>query len=153
MKVKQFMIDGVEGILPKSSILEAAHLMKKLNIGILPVIDENSIIIGILTDRDIVTRALAEELASSTTIDTIMTTSVQTIKETEEIGLALSLMAEKKIRRLPVIDDSNKLSGIISLADLALHQLTDERAGITLKEVSKPSNDPNNDLEVDDFPL
>ena len=62
-------------------------------------------------------------------------------------------MADKQVRRLPVVDIKNKLVGMISLGDLAIHQLTDGRAEMALKEISEPNTNPNLDLEVDDFPL
>ena len=153
MAVKQFMMDGVEPISPNKTVLDAALSMKKLNLGTLPVIDETSKIIGILTDRDIVVRVIAENLPMTTQIKDVMTKPVHVIKESSEIGVAISKMAEKKVRRLPVIDENEKISGIISIGDLMLHQLTDARAGFALKEISEITSDPNNDLEVDDFPL
>ncbi len=62
-------------------------------------------------------------------------------------------MADKQVRRLPVTDDEGRLVGMITLGDLAIHQLTDGRAEIALKEISEPCTNPNCDLEVDDFPL
>ena len=151
MKVKQFMTDGIEALAPNETVLNASRLMKKYDIGSLPVIDESSQVIGIVTDRDIVVRVFADILPMNTKVEDIMTHPVHTIIETAEVGEAISLMANKQVRRLPVVD--NKLVGMISLGDLAVHQLTDGRAEIALKEISEPNTNPNRDLEVDDFPL
>ena len=127
--------------------------MKKCHIGSLPVIDESSQVIGIVTDRDIVVRVFADILPMNTKVEDIMTHPVHTIIETAEVGEAISLMANKQVRRLPVVDNNHKLVGMISLGDLAVHLLTDGRAEIALKEISEPNTNPNRDLEVDDFPL
>ena len=153
MNVKQFMTDGIEAVTAHDTILNASRLMKKHNIGSVPVLDYTSHVIGILTDRDIVVRALADILSMNTKVEEIMTQPVYTIKEEEEIGYAISLMADKQVRRLPVTDNDGQLVGMITLGDLAIHQLTDGRAEIALKEISEPSTNPNCDLEVDDFPL
>ena len=153
MKVRQFMTDGIEALTPNETVLNASRLMKKYDIGSIPVIDESSQVIGIVTDRDIVVRVFADIMPMNTKVDEIMTHPVHIIIETAEVGEAISLMADKQIRRLPVVDAQNKLVGMISLGDLAVHQLTDGRAGIALKEISEPNTNPNCDLEVDDFPL
>ena len=136
-----------------NTLSEIAELMKKYDIGSLPVIDESSQVIGIVTDRDIVVRVFADILPMNTKVEDIMTHPVHTIIETAEVGEAISLMANKQVRRLPVVDNNHKLVGMISLGDLAVHQLTDGRAEIALKEISEPNTNPNRDLEVDDFPL
>lgn len=127
--------------------------MKKYNVGSIPVIDESSQVVGIITDRDIVVRVFADILPMNTKVSEVMTHPVHTIIETAEVGEAISLMADKQVRRLPVVDNNSKLVGMISLGDLAIHQLTDGRAEIALKEISEPNTNPNQDLEVDDFPL
>ena len=153
MEVKQFMTDGIEALTPTETVLNASRIMKKHNVGSIPVIDENSKVIGLVTDRDIVIRVFADILPMSTKIEDIMTHPVYTIEQHSEVGLAISLMADKQVRRLPVVDHDQKLVGMISLGDLAVHQLTDGRAEIALKEISEPNTNPNRDLEVDDFPL
>ncbi len=153
MKVRQLMTDGIEALTTNETVLTASRLMKKYNIGSLPVIDDQSTVIGIVTDRDIVIRVFADILPMSTKIGDVMTSPVYTIEETAEVGAAISLMADRQVRRLPVVDSEKKLVGMISLGDLAIHQLTDGRAEIALKEISEPNTNPNRDLEVDDFPL
>lgn len=147
------MTDGIEALTTNETVLTASRLMKKYNIGSLPVIDDQSTVIGIVTDRDIVIRVFADILPMSTKIGDVMTSPVYTIEETAEVGAAISLMADRQVRRLPVVDSEKKLVGMISLGDLAIHQLTDGRAEIALKEISEPNTNPNRDLEVDDFPL
>ena len=153
MEIKQLMTDYVETLIATDSILKASYLMKKLGVGAIPVIDEASQVVGIITDRDLVTRGIVDKLAADTPVREIMTQPVYTINECEPVGTAISLMSDKQVRRLPVVDNLNQLTGIISLGDLATLQLTDERAGLALKEISEPNTNPNRDLEVDDFPL
>ena len=153
MKIKQFMTDGIEALTPNETVLNASRIMKKDNIGSVPVINESSELVGIITDRDIVVRVFADILPMNTKVSDVMTQPVHTIVETAGVGEAISLMADKQVRRLPVVDIKNKLVGMISLGDLAIHQLTDGRAEMALKEISEPNTNPNLDLEVDDFPL
>ncbi len=153
MNVRSFMTDGVEALTPQDTVLHASRLMKKLNIGCLPVLDDHSKVIGIVTDRDIVIRVFADILPMNTKVDSIMTSPVVTVCETDEIGMTITKMSENQVRRLPVVDESANLVGMISLGDLAIHQLTDERSQVALKEISEPHVDPNPDLDVDDFPL
>lgn len=153
MKIKQFMTDGIEALTPNETVLNASRIMKKHHIGSVPVINESSELVGIITDRDIVVRVFADILPMNTKVSDVMTQPVHTIVETAEVGEAISLMADKQVRRLPVVDIKNKLVGMISLGDLAIHQLTDGRAEMALKEISEPNTNPNLDLEVDDFPL
>ncbi len=88
MEVKQFMTDGIEALSPNETVLNASRLMKKHNIGSIPVIDEDSKVIGLITDRDIVIRVFADILPMNTKVESVMTKPVFTIEQTEEVGAA-----------------------------------------------------------------
>lgn len=120
MKVKECMCNDVCVVKPETTINEVAKLMNKYHIGCIPVCDNNNYICGIVTDRDIILRAVAcEKDTKNCPISDIMTTNVCTCTENEEMTNAESKMSEYQIRRLPVCDTNNKVVGILTLGDLA----------------------------------
>ena len=153
MNVKAIMTDGVEALSIEDTALKASRLMKKYDIGCLPVLDTNSEVIGMVTDRDIVVRVFADILPMNTKVKSFMTSPVICVNETDEVGMTITKMSEYQVRRLPVIDRNNTLVGMVSLSDLALSQLTDSRSHVVLKSVSEPSHSSAIEADVDDFPL
>jgi len=153
MKVKNLMTDFVREIQREDDVMTVAKIMRDNDIGFLPVIDNDNKVIGVVTDRDIVTRVIAMGENLYTKVDDVMTFPVYTVREEDELGVAAKQMSENQIRRLVVVDASDKLAGVISLGDLATSQMTDDRAKTALTSISKPSNDTNHGLEIGDFPL
>ncbi len=136
MKVKEIMTRYVEGIMPQKSIKETAEKMKDNNVGIIPVIDGNSIA-GVITDRDIVLRAVAEGRDPNfTKAADIMTFGIIQCLEDDDVTKAAKIMKEKQIRRLLVENSSGEIVGVLSLGDLALH-INQNLAGEVLKEISE----------------
>lgn len=113
MKVKNLMCSSLIVYDINSSLNELASTMKKYDIGFVPIANKNKIV-GVLTDRDIVTRILAN---NDNKIDGYLTTELITIDSNDEISKAINLMTKHKIKRLLVVEN-NKLVGIISLSDL-----------------------------------
>lgn len=136
MKVKDLMTKEVITVRPNTSIVDVAKVMKEKNIGSVPVCEGNSIV-GIITDRDIVLRNIAMENEHKTAKD-IMTKSPTSISPNDDIHSAAHIMAEKQIRRLPVVD-SNNLVGIVALGDIAVNNELEDNAGVALNDISKPS--------------
>jgi CBS domain-containing protein len=126
---------------PQASLKEAAEIMKSLNVGVVPVC-ENDRLVGMVTDRDIVIRAEAEGRDPATTnVGQAMTPGVSFCLEDDDIKSAVNLMERKQIRRLPVLNGQHRLVGILSLGDLAVSG--DQRAaGEVLERVSEPAR-PN----------
>lgn len=119
MKVKECMSNDVCCVKPDTKIYEIAKLMSENHIGCIPVCDENNLICGIVTDRDILLRCVAcNKDTNHTPVSEIMTCNVCTCKENDEITNAESKMGENKIRRLPVCDNNNKVVGILTLGNL-----------------------------------
>ncbi|MGO9545015.1 MAG: CBS domain-containing protein [Rhodomicrobium sp.] len=118
MKVKRAMHKGAMWISPETPLLEVAKTMQEHDIGALPV-GENDRLIGMVTDRDIVCRAVAKggNLAKMTARD-VMTKGISWCREEHDIEEALELMQRNKIRRLPVINESKRMVGILSLGDI-----------------------------------
>ena len=142
MFIGQIMTRHVECTRPDASLQEAATKMKQLEIGPLPVREQNRLT-GFITDRDITVRATAEGLDPKTTlVREIMTPSVVYCFEDQEIEEAAQLMKELQVRRLPVLNREQRLVGIVSLGDLAVETGDDRLVGETLEVVSEP-NRPN----------
>jgi len=118
--VREAMHDGCECISERKSVLDAAKRMEQLDIGALPICGEDDRLKGMLTDRDIVVRVLAHGKDPATTMVGELTQRKPiTISAEASIDQALSLMREHAVKRLPVLDSSKRLCGMISEADIA----------------------------------
>ena len=138
MQLKDIMTPGVEVIAPEASIYEAAEKMSHLDIGPLPVCDGERLV-GMLTDRDITVRAVAAGRDPRTThVRAIMTPDVVYGFEDQDVQDAVRLMEQYQIRRLPVLNRSNQLVGMVALGDLAVHAGTRPVAAEVLEQVSEP---------------
>lgn len=138
MKVKDIMTDELAVISPDATVIEAAQLMQKHNVGAVPVC-EGSNIVGLVTDRDIVVRNIAHgKDPNHTPVRDVMTTEVKSISPETNISQAAGIMATQQIRRLPVIEDDH-LVGMVSLGDLATKAKFDVEVSTTLGEISSPS--------------
>jgi CBS domain-containing protein len=139
MQVKDVMTRDVQMIQPHSSLQEAAELMKRLDVGSLLVGDGDRLE-GIITDRDIAVRAVAEgQDCWEGKVRDAMSMDVAFCGEDDEIDAARQLMQERQIRRLPVLDKSENLVGIVSLGDLAVNTEDARASGETLQAVSQPT--------------
>jgi CBS domain-containing protein len=139
MLIKDIMTRGVETVSPQTTLQEAAARMKTLDVGPLPVCDGDRIE-GMVTDRDIVVRGIAEGRDPRTTkVSDVMTRDVATCKESDDVKVAARTMKDKQIRRLLVVDDKQKVSGIVSLGDVAVEG-NDKMSGDVLEKVSTPSS-------------
>ena len=124
MKVKDYMCNEIITCTPGSTVYEAARLMQTNRIGCIPICDSNNCMIGIVTDRDLVLRCIANDKdAKETTLSEIMTTNVCTCKENDDMQDAQTKMGREQIRRLPVVDDNGKVVGMLTLGDLAQNDI------------------------------
>jgi CBS domain-containing protein len=140
MKIHQIMTPDPEVVRPNSTLQEAARLMRELDVGLIPVCDGDRLQ-GVLSDRDITLRATAEGLdPSRVEVQQVMTPDVAFCYEDQEAGDAATLMKEKQIRRLMILNRDKKLTGIVSLGDLAVRGADSELSGDTLDEVSQPGS-------------
>jgi CBS domain-containing protein len=134
-KVSEIMTRNVDFVTPLDNVYEVAVKMKRDDVGVIPVC-ENDQIIGVITDRDIVVRGVAEKRPGSTKVTDVMSENLYTGSLDMTAEEAADLMADKQIRRLPIVEN-NKLVGIISLGDLSLAKESDSAAGHTLTQVSE----------------
>lgn len=138
MQIQEIMTRDVDLIDPNATIREAALKMRTDNIGALPV-GENNRLIGIVTDRDLTVRGLAEErILENTTVREVMSESVIYCYEDDDANDVAEMMAKHQVRRLPVINRDKRLVGIVALADLA--RRNGQSAGHALKGISNVSD-------------
>lgn len=138
MQVRDIMTRGAECARPTDALREAAQKMKTLDVGSLPVCD-NDRLVGMITDRDITVRATAEALPPSLgQVQDVMTREVVFCFEDQDVQEAAQLMKENQIRRLVVLNRDKRLVGIVSLGDLAVETGDEHLAGQTLEVVSEP---------------
>ncbi|TYS10548.1 CBS domain-containing protein [Bacillus subtilis] len=134
MKIRDIMTKNVECCEPTASITELAKQMKDSNVGSIPVC-ENDTLKGIVSDRDIVTRCLAENQMDAKARD-IMSADIVSGHPDMSGEEASQLMAEHQIRRLPILQNE-RIAGIVALGDLSVEKNTDQKAGEALSEISK----------------
>lgn len=138
VRCSEIMTRSVSTVTPEMSLYEVARRMKEGDIGVLPVVEGSSgRLVGILTDRDIVVRVVAEEkLVRETLVGDVMTREVFTAKPGDFAFEAIRTMGEKQVRRVPIIDDDGILQGIVSMADVALEMEDELEIAETLEEIS-----------------
>jgi CBS domain-containing protein len=135
MKVKDAMHKGAEWVDPTTPVPELAKLMKKLDVGAIPI-GENDRLVGMVTDRDIACRGVADSKDCSTlTARDIMSKGIVYCSEAEDLADALRIMEQKKIRRLPVLDENKRMVGMLSLGDIS-HAASRELTGEVMAAVS-----------------
>jgi CBS domain-containing protein len=127
---------------PRSSMLEAARIMRDHDCGIVPIVEDETTmrLVGVITDRDIVVRLIAEgrnPLESS--VSDCITRGVHTLHPNDSLRDCRQLMEGQHVRRIPIVDGSDRLIGIVAMADLA-EEIEDDKLGKTLAEVSEPDN-------------
>jgi CBS domain-containing protein len=133
MKVKEIMTKDASTCSPDMSVAEAAHLMWEADCGILPVVDDGELE-GVVTDRDMfIALATRNALAGHLKVGAVATKTVVTCTPEDDIHLALDLMKQARVRRLPVVGFGNTLLGIVSMNDIALAAGPDK--GVTSDDV------------------
>lgn len=137
MKIREAMTRDVRMVRPDETIREAAHLMAELDIGALPV-EESDRLVGMITDRDIAVRAVAEGRGADTMVRDVMTAEIKYCFDDQSVEEVTRNMGEQRLRRLPVVDRNKRLVGILSLGDLALDEGAQDEAGEALGGISRP---------------
>jgi CBS domain-containing protein len=133
--VRDAMTPNPRTIGGSATVMEAAQLMEQADVGAVPVVDGDDVLVGIVTDRDIAVRVVAAgKDPRSTTVSDIATTSVSPAYPNEPLDDALEQMAYRQVRRLPVIED-DRVVGMLAQADM-VHELKDKQAGRLVDEIS-----------------
>jgi CBS domain-containing protein len=136
--VREAMTPGVSAVSPSQSLAEAAELMKGEDVGSVPVVEEGRLT-GILTDRDIVTRAVAERRdPQAVKVDEVASRELVTVEPEQDLDEALALMARHQVRRLPVVEQG-RLVGMLAQADVAL-EAKEKKVGEVVEQISQPTS-------------
>lgn len=138
--VAEVMTRGVRSMSPRDPVTLAARVMDELNVGVIPVC-ENDKVIGMVTDRDIVVRGVAQEADTrAMKLADVMSTDVRCAHEEDDIDEVLGTMAQTQIRRMPVVDRKEQLVGIVSLGDIAAKDPDDDQdIALSLGDISSPA--------------
>ena len=126
---------------PGDSVVQVAMLMKSEDVGSIPVVDsrDERKLIGIVTDRDLVVNVLAGGMAvDRATVRDAMTANPESCRENEDVKKAVELMADRQVRRMPIVDEEGRLRGIISQADVATRVKRDVTTGELVEAISEP---------------
>ena len=140
MKIQDIMSAEPSTVTPDTPITEAARLMKDHNVGMLPVVEAEGSrkLVGVVTDRDITIRHVAEGHTTDCPVREAMTDNVSTCKAGENVETVMNLMAEEQVRRIPIVDERGDLIGIVSQADIVLEAGDGSKAEKTVEKISRP---------------
>ena len=136
MKVSEVMTRDVQTIRPDQRVQEAASFMLSADAGSIPVTDGDRVI-GMITDRDIAVRGVAKGYGPDTPVRELMSDDIICAREDDDVDDVASRMSEAQVRRLPVIDENDRLCGIVSLGDLS-READEDAANEALEGVSEP---------------
>ena len=137
-RCREIMTSDVRTATRDMSLQDAARLMRDGDMGSVPVVEDGKLV-GIVTDRDIVVRSIAEGRDSSSPVGEAMTTEIFSVKPDDFVFEAIRLMGDKQVRRLPVVDADGRLAGIIAIADVALETEDEREIAEPMEEISSGS--------------
>lgn len=141
-RVSDVMTPSPDCVSSNAGVQEAARIMKEKDTGVVPVVDGKKVV-GLITDRDIVVRGIAEgKDLSNCSVNELMTKSVRSVREDAPVDEVLTLMSSAEIRRVPVVNSSDELVGIVSIGDIAEKTSRDSRVGKAIEDISQAP--PNN---------
>jgi CBS domain-containing protein len=141
MKIKDIMTKEPVTVTPNATVREAARLMQREDTGILPVVEEGSRkLVGVVTDRDIAIRIVAEGRDTITPVSEVMSKGrLVTLQPEADVEDAMEKMADEQVRRIPIVDDRGTLLGIVAQADIVRKVRDDRKAERTVERISEPS--------------
>lgn len=143
MRARDIMTQNPEALTGGDTVRRAAKLMRDLDVGIVPVVDDTDArrIRGVITDRDIAMRHVAEGHDNRCTVEDHMTDRVTSVGPEDDIDQVMKLMQRDQVRRVPVVEDGDRLVGIIAQADLAVKAGDDKTADVeeTVEKISEPA--------------
>ncbi|OYO07730.1 CBS domain-containing protein [Enemella evansiae] len=133
---RELMTSPAQTLAPTDSVVTAAQALAKNDVGSMPVVDDNGILAGVLTDRDLVVRGLAEGVDPERgTVADVLTETVVVVEADDDEAAVINALAQNQVRRLPVMEN-NKVVGVISQADLA-RELSNSQTGDVVAEISR----------------
>lgn len=141
MKIQDIMTKDPSCVTPDATVREAAQVMKREDVGVVPVVngDAEKRLVGIVTDRDIAIRCVAEGKDGTCRVRDVMSSDdLATCSFADDVELVMEAMRTEKVRRIPIVDERGSLVGIVSQADVLRKTRDMNRAGETLEEISEP---------------
>lgn len=141
MKIQDIMTRDPSCVTADDSVREAAQVMKREDVGIVPVVEAKSgrQLVGVVTDRDIAIRCIADGKDGNCRVRDVMSTSdIATCHESDDVDDAMDAMRTEKVRRIPIVDERGSLVGIVSQADVLRKTSDTSRAGETVERISEP---------------
>jgi CBS domain-containing protein len=143
MKAREIMTKDPRVVTPDTSVQEAAQMMKTEDTGVLPVVEASTSrrLVGVLTDRDIAIRVVAEGRNGAVVRD-VMSPSVKSCRVDDNVEDVMRVMADEQVRRIPIVDDAGAVVGIVSQADIVIEG-PDRRAERTIEQISQPGGSHN----------
>lgn len=143
MQAREIMTPNPRTVSPRDTLREAALIMRELDVGIVPVVDESDAgrLRGVITDRDIAVRHVAEGHTGECSVADHMSEGVTTVGPDDDLDRVMESMRQDRVRRIPVVEKDGRLVGIIAQADLAVDTGRGERKNVarTIEEVSEPA--------------
>ena len=143
MKAQDIMSKNPASVTPDTSVQEAARLMQQQDVGVLPVVESaaSKRLVGLVTDRDITVRVVAEGRSNATVRDA-MTSNAKSVRPDDSVKDVMKLMGSEQVRRIPVVDDDGRVVGIVAQADIVLEG-DDRKAEETIEKISAPGGKHN----------
>ena len=143
MKAREIMTPNPETVTPEEPISHAAQIMRTYDVGIVPVVSDpiSRNLIGVITDRDIAVRHVANSHMEDCTVGTHMTRDdIETVDESDDSATVMAAMKRREVRRIPVTNKNHKLVGVIAQADIAVaDEIPKEQVADVVKTVSEPA--------------
>jgi CBS domain-containing protein len=143
VKAREIMTPDPETVTPEEPISRAAQIMRTYDVGIVPVVSDpdSRNLIGVITDRDIAVRHVADSHMEDCTVGTHMTRDdIETVEENDDSATVLAAMKRREVRRIPVTNKNGKLLGVIAQADIAIaKEIPKEEVAEVVKTVSEPA--------------
>ncbi|MEP6850224.1 MAG: CBS domain-containing protein [Acidobacteriota bacterium] len=138
-RCSEIMTKNVKTSTRETTLREVAAIMRDSDVGAVPVIESGKLV-GMVTDRDIVVRSIADGKNADATVADAMTTELFTVRSDDFVFEAIRLMGDKQVRRIPVVTEKGELAGIIAMADVALEMEDEREIAETLEEISSGSS-------------
>ncbi len=142
MKANEIMTSKPSTTTPDASLQDAARMMKEQDVGLIPVVDGSGSgkLVGVITDRDIAIRVVADgRETKGAKVSEAMSSTPHTCGADDSVDSVMELMGKEQLRRVPIIDESGKLVGIVAQADIVLHAKSDRKTEQTLEKISQPT--------------
>ena len=144
MKISEIMSKDPRSVSPDTPVSEAARLMKEEDVGLVPVVERvggaetRGRLVGVVTDRDIAIRLVAEGRAADAPVSEVMSGGVKSCNPNDSVEDAMALMGREQVRRIPIVDERGSLVGVVAQADVVRMSGKDRQAEKTVEQISQP---------------